>query len=136
VLGILSGMQQPIRRPAAMRAVIVVLLTGFGLWQAWHCSDGMMASPVAGMASMSYSALHAGQAESIPAVAGHGGSDMPAGLAGLCISVLVSILGAVMLIASPVRVIAVLRRLVDTVVRPIELPGQGLVLAQLCVSRT
>ncbi len=124
-----------------LRALIVaLLLTGFGLWQAWQCTDGMMTSPMAATtmsATMTAHDLPTGHGAQ-PANASPDQPDpgMPAGMAALCISVLASFAAALIVLASPLRLLGLLRRLGQVLLRPIEMPVRAPVLAQLCISRT
>jgi hypothetical protein len=126
-----------------MRALLVaLLLAGLGLWQAWQCSDGMMASPMtpttpvttpmtATMSSMDLDATHAAAVhETDP------GPGMPGGLAAACLSVLAGLAAAFMLIVSPLRLLTLVRRVWELAVSPVELPTAGPALYALCVSRT
>jgi hypothetical protein len=138
-VGILTGMQLSTRPLAAMRAVIVVLLlSGLGLWQAWQCSDGMAASPITGMPSMSaMQATAESPADPVTMVGPSStGPAMPMGLAGVCLTVLASVAAAFLLLTSPLRLIAMLRRITELILRPVQFAATGPVLAQLCISRT
>ena len=114
--------------------LVVLLLAGLGLWQAWQCSDGMAASPMIGMPTMSV-ALDSGP-DAATADAPSPDDGMAGGLAGLCITVLASIAAAFLLFTVYERLVALMRRLAGLATRPISLPMPGPSLTLLCVSRT
>jgi hypothetical protein len=126
------------RADAPLRAVLVVLLlAGLGLWQAWQCTHGMAASPMIGMPTMS-AATVALDSSPDAATADLPAPDdgMPGGLAGLCITVLASIAAAFLLFTIYERLVALIRRFAGLATRPISLPMPGPSLTLLCVSRT
>lgn len=125
-----------------MRALLVILLlAGFGLWQAWQCTDGMPASPIAGMPAMAMDMpvvvaaadmVVAGDAFDVAA-----DHTMPQGMVGACITVLAGIGAALLLIVLGPRLVALLRRLRAALPAMFDdLPAAGPSLSQLCVSRT
>ncbi|HCT77607.1 MAG TPA: hypothetical protein DGT23_13655 [Micromonosporaceae bacterium] len=118
-----------------LRVVVVLLLSGLGLWQAWQCSNGMAASPVAGMPAMTH---HTPLMDVTLLAAQPPAQDepMPAGLAGVCITVLASVAAAFVLLKSPLRLLALLRRLLAAMVQPVAFARPQLSLTQMCVSRT
>lgn len=119
--------------------VVALILAGFGLWQAWNCTDGMMMSPMAATtmtATMSHDGSGGHVAGPVHAAADKEAPGMPAGMAGLCITVLASFAAALILMSSPPRLLGLLRRLGALLLRPVEVPAIAPVLAQLCVSRT
>lgn len=139
---ILAGMRHSLPGSAGvpLRAVVVALiLAGFGLWQAWNCTDGMMMSPMAATtmtATMSHDASTGHLAAPVHAAPHHEAPGMPAGMAGLCITVLASFAAALILMSSPLRLLGLLRRLGALLLRPVDVAAIAPALAQLCVSRT
>jgi hypothetical protein len=128
-----------------LRALIVaLLLAGFGLWQGWSCTDGMMTSPMTGSAMAS--TMITTMVHDVPAahvggpvqVASEEQPDpgIPAGLAGLCLSVLASLAATFLLMGSPLRLLGLLRRLCESLLRPVEVAVCAPALARMCVSRT
>lgn len=144
---ILAGMRHRLPGSAGvpLRTLIVaLLLAGFGLWQGWTCTDGMMTSPMSGTAKparMITAVAH-------DAPAGHGGGPVhvaseeqpapgiPTGLAGLCLSVLASLAAALMPVGSPLRLVELLRHLGESLLRPVPVAVCAPALARMCVSRT
>lgn len=116
-----------------LRVLVVLLLSGLGLWQAWQCTNGMTASPVAGMPAMTVAAHHAPPPGKEPPSPDEG---MPTGLAGLCITVLASLAAALLLMTSPPRLLVLLRRMLAALAQPVTFTRPVLSLTQLCVSRT
>ena len=140
---ILAGMRHSTLRPAAvpLRALIVaLLLAGLGLWQAWTCTDGTMTSPIAAT-TMTAAMGHAGpvghgtEPEHAAADEQHS-PGMPAGMTGLCITVLAGMAAALMLMISPMKLLGLLRRLGALLIAPVDGPARAPALARLCVSRT
>jgi hypothetical protein len=129
-------------RPAAvpLRALIVaLLLTGLGLWQAWTCTDGTMTSPIAATtmtAAMGHANPTGHGTEPAHAAADEHSPGMPAGMTGLCITVLAGMAAALMLMSSPMRLLGLLRRLSALLIAPVDGPVRAPALARLCVSRT
>jgi len=126
------------RASAPLRAVLVVLLlAGLGLWQAWQCTDGMAASPVIGMPAMSAMApaVDSGPDAATGGAPAHD-DGMAGGLAGLCITVLASVAAAFLLFTVHDRLVALIRRLAGLAMRPISVPMPGPSLTLMCVSRT
>ncbi len=115
-----------------------LLLAGLGLWQAWQCTDGMMASPMA-TTTMSVTITHTDHPalETVSAAEPDNDTGMPGAMAGLCITVLASLAAAIWLMRSPLRLRALLQRMILLLILPRPLGARrGPALAQLCVSRT
>jgi len=129
-------------RPTSPVRVLLaaLLLAGFGLWQAWTCSAGMAASPVLGMPRLStaVAAMPAGSPGDGGLTAAMPSHDdqMPAGMAGACVTVLASIAIAFLLLACPPRLLALLRRMAAVVWLPVTAAVDGPSLTRLCISRT
>ncbi|MFC7245286.1 hypothetical protein ACFQO7_22665 [Catellatospora aurea] len=130
-------MRHSATRRAAMplRVVLVaLLLAGLGLWQSWQCTDDM--APLLIPAAMAADSGHGGHA----AVSGHGDQptddDGDGSLAAACMSVLAAIAAALMLLAEPSRLLTLLRRAGQVLVRPVGPLPRAATLAQLCVLRT
>lgn len=116
-----------------LRVVLVaLLLAGLGLWQAWQCTDDMapMLGPATAVVAHVPPGEHMGDPDAGHEPGGHGG------LAALCMSVLAAVAAAFVLLADPLRLLALLRRVASALVRPVGPLPQAATLAQLCVSRT
>ena len=135
------------RRPAARPirlALAALVLTMFGLWQGWQCTDGMpMATPA--MAIMTVTVSHAGpmpadtaalKAASGLQADGHQSTDLPGGLIAACVTVLVGMLAVLLFLTAPERLLARLRAVAAVIVGQVPTLVRAPALAQLCVSRT
>ncbi|MEU8001455.1 hypothetical protein AB0B66_09880 [Catellatospora sp. NPDC049111] len=112
--------------------LVALLLAGLGLWQAWQCTDDM--APLLMPAAMAPDAVahaHGDTGVLTPADdSGHGG------LAAGCMSVLLAVAGALLLMDITTRLLAVLTRVGH--VLPLRVPAlpRAATLAQLCILRT
>ncbi|WP_191842670.1 hypothetical protein [Catellatospora chokoriensis] len=127
-------MQHSATRPAGkpLRVVLVaLLLAGLGLWQSWQCTDDM--APLMIPAAMAAGSGH-------PPGAGHGDQPSDDGghgsLAAVCMSVLAAVAAALLLLAEPSRLRALLRRAGQVQVHPVGPLPRAATLAQLCILRT
>jgi hypothetical protein len=118
-----------------------LVLTMFGLWQGWQCTDGMpMATPAMGI--MTATVGHDGPMHADPAAVlsvqadGQQPSDLPGGLMAACVTVLVGMLAALLFLAAPERLLARLRAVVAAIVGHVPTLVRAPALTQLCVSRT
>lgn len=104
--------------------LVILLLSGFGLWQ---CGMGMTASPVVPM-----SHHHSG-----PLTTGHEGepdSPMPTGLVALCLTMMVCVIAAFTPVVSRSRTRFLVRGLGRLPCRPVDVAARAPALAQLCVA--
>ncbi len=112
--------------------LVALLLAGLGLWQSWQCTDDMapLMMPAA-IAAGTGSHVHGGAHEQVPADdGGHGG------LVVACMSVLAAVAGALLLMGAPRRLLVMIARAVQMLLRPIGPLPRAATLAQLCVLRT
>jgi hypothetical protein len=128
-----------------MRLVLAALvLTMFGLWQGWQCTDGMpMATPAMGIMTATVGhdgPMHAdaAAAEAVAGVRADGqqSPDIPGGLMAACVTVLVGMLAALLFLAAPERLLARLRAVIAAIVGDMPTLVRAPALTQLCVSRT
>lgn len=125
-------------------ALAALVLTMFGLWQGWQCTDGMpMATPAIGImtATVSHQGPMAAVTAADVAVPGVNADsrqshDPPARLMAACVTVLVSMLAALLVLAAPGRLLARLRTIVATTIGHVPALVRAPALTQLCVSRT
>jgi len=128
-----------------MRLMLAALvLTMFGLWQGWQCTDGMpMATPAMGIMTATVGhdgPMHADPAavQAVPGVRADGQQppDLPGGLMAACVTVLVGMLAVLLFLAAPERLLARVRAVVAAIVGHAPALVRAPALTQLCVSRT
>jgi hypothetical protein len=116
--------------------IVALLLVGFGVWQAWHCTDATMTSPMAAT-TMGHDSFASHTAEPVRVSTDEKPAPgMPTGVAALCITVLASLAAALVLTSSPLRLLGLLRPLGQFLWRPVIVPAKAPALAHLGISRT
>lgn len=114
--------------------LVALLLAGLGLWQSWQCTDDM--APLLMPSATAAGSGHDGH----PAGSGHGDQPTDGGgngsLAAVCMSVLAAVAAALLLLAEPSRLLTLLRRAGQALVRPVGPLPRAATLAQSCIPRT